>query len=160
MKERVTLEVQSAQSVLRFEPRTSDSKMKTIPLHKSVEESLPILHSSPFWREETCGVIPSTNAVACTQSCSIKQAYNDTTDDTIVCDEIFIHTNCSMDSFSTSSWSIEVPNQFRDSNPRTSNPNLKTIPLYKRVSPRSAEEPPPSLHIGATCLHRIRLVTL
>ena len=56
--------------------------------------------------------------------------------------------NCSMDSFSTSSSSIEVLSaesvpapRFE---PRTSDSKVKTIPLHKRVSPESAEESPPS----------------
>ena len=48
------------------------------------------------------------SAAACTQSCSIKHACIYTTGDTIVCDEICIHTNCSIDPFSIASSPIEV----------------------------------------------------
>ena len=94
--------VPSAESVPapRFEPGTSDSKAKMIPLHKrvwpeSAEESPPSLHSSPFWREETCVGwfhLPQCCGLYTILFC-FKQACIYTTEDTIVCDEICIHTN-------------------------------------------------------------------
>ena len=131
-----------------------------IPLHKrvwpeSAEESPPPLHSSPFWREETC-----VGWFHLPQCCGLytilfhsKQACIYTTEDTIVCDEICIHTfhtNYCMDFFSTSSlpmkcWAPSQFRQFRDSNPGPLDSEAKTIPLHKRVWPESAEESPPPL---------------
>ena len=62
------------------------------------------------------------------------------TEDTIVYDEICIHTNYSMDSFLTSSLPIEVPSAesvpVLRLNPGTSDSKAKTIPLHKRVCGR------------------------
>ena len=138
-----------------------DSKAKTIPLHKrvwpeSAEESPPPLHSSPFWREETW-----VGWFHLPQCCGLytilfhsKQACIYTTEDTIVCDEICIHTTFHtsywMDFFSTSSSPMKcrVPSKFRqfwDSNLGPLDSKAKTIPLHKRVWPESAEESPPPL---------------
>ena len=75
----------------------------------SVTTFLPLLKIGDLY-----GVIPSTTVVWPVHNpVPFKQACIYTTENTIVCDEICIHTNCSMDSFSTSLSPIEVPSQFR-----------------------------------------------
>ena len=65
----------------------------------------------------------------------VKQACIYTTEDTLVCDEIHIHTNCSMNLFWIASLPIEVLStksvlRFK---PETSDSKEKMIPLHKRV---------------------------
>ena len=99
----------------------------------SVTTFLPLLK-----RGDLCGVIPSTTVLWPVHNpVPFKQACIYTTEDTIVCDEICIHTNCSLDSFLTSSLPIEVLSaesvpalRFE---PGTSDSKAKTIPLHKRV---------------------------
>ena len=130
---------------LRFQSEDDTTTQKGL-WPESAEESPPSLHSSPFfWRGDLCGVIPSTTVLF-----HFKQVCIYTTEDTIVCDEICIHTNKLQHGFfPTPSSPIGVWSQFqlRDSNlgppiPKRRRYHYTKGPLTRKCG-RITPHPPP-----------------
>ena len=94
-------EVPNAESVPapRFKPRTFDSKVGRYHYTKGSDPKVRknhLCHYIPplLKRGDWCGVIPSTTVLWPVHNhVPFKQACIYTTEDTIVCDEIHIHTN-------------------------------------------------------------------
>ena len=127
----------------------SDPKVQNNHLHHYI--SLPFEERRLEW-----GNPIYHSGVVCIQSYSVKQACIYTIEDTIVCDEICIHTNCSMDSVSTSSLPIEVqsaesaPTSKFESETSDSNlrPPIRTWDLQFNPGTSDSNLGPPNSNLG------------